>query len=91
MSDSNPMDCSTPGYSVPYYLPEFAQIHAIDSVVLSNNLILCCPLLILPSLFPSIRVLSNELTLAIRWPKYWTFSLSISPSNDIQGDSFRID
>ena len=92
MSDSNPMDCSTPGYSVPYYLPEFAQIHAIDSVVLSNNLILCCPLLILPSVFPSIRIFSNESALHIRWPKYWGFSFSISLSNEYSGlISFRID
>ena len=58
----------------------------------SNNLILCCPLLLLPSIFPSIRVCSNESVLRIRWPKYWSFSFSISPSNDYSGlISFRMD
>ena len=57
----------------------------------SNHLILCHPLLLLPSIFPSIRVFSNELALRIRWPKYWNFSLSISPSNEYSGlISFRI-
>ena len=58
----------------------------------SNHLILCCPLLLLPSIFPSIRVFSNELALLIRWPKYWSFSFSISPSNEYSGlISFRTD
>ena len=58
----------------------------------SNHLILCCPLLLLPSIFPSIRVFSNELALHVRWPKYWCFSFSISPSNEYSGlISFRID
>ena len=58
----------------------------------SNHLILCCPLLLLPSIFPSIRVISNESVLCIRWPKYWTFSFSISPSNEYSGlFSFRMD
>ena len=58
----------------------------------SNHLILCCPLLLLPSIFPSIRVFSNESVLCIRWPKYWSFSLSISPSNEYSGlISFRMD
>ena len=58
----------------------------------TNHLILCCPLLLLPSLFPSIRVFSNESVLHIRWPKYWSFSFSISPSNEYSGlISFRID
>ena len=58
----------------------------------SNHLILCCPLLLLPSIFPSIRVFSNVSVLCIRWPKYWSFSFSISPSNDYSGlISFRID
>ena len=58
----------------------------------SNHLILCCPLLFLPSIFPSIRVFSNESVLCIRWPKYWSFSFSISPSNEYSGlISFRID
>ena len=62
---------------------------SIESVMLSNHLILCCPLLLLPSIFPSFRVFSNELTLHIRWPKYWSFS--INPSNEYLGlISFRI-
>ena len=70
----DPMDCSKPGFPVLHYLPEFGQIHV--------HLILCCHLLLLPSIFPSIRVFSNELALCIRWPKYWSFSFSISPSNE---------
>ena len=58
---------------------------SIESVVPSNHLILCCPLLLLPSIFPSIRVFSNESVLCIRWPKYWSFSFSISPSNEYSG------
>ena len=57
----------------------------IESVIPSNHLILCCPLLLLPSIFPSIRVFSKESVLHIRWPKYWTFSFSISPSNEYSG------
>ena len=65
---------------------------SIKSVMPSNHLILCHPLLLLPSIFPSIRVFSNESVLHIRWPKYWSFSLSISPSNKYSGlISFRID
>ena len=64
----------------------------IESVMLSNHLILCHPLLLLPSIFPSIRVFSNESALPIRWPKYWSFSFSIIPSKEIPGlISFRID
>ena len=64
----------------------------IESVMLSNHLILCCPLLLLPSIFPSIRVLSNESAQHIRWPKYWSFSFSISPSSEYSGlISSRID
>ena len=60
--------------------------------MLSNHLILCCPLLLWPSVFPNIRVFSNESALPIRWPKYWSFSFSISPSNEYPGlISFRID
>ena len=58
---------------------------SIELVMLSNHLILCHPLLLLPSLFPSIRVFSNESVLRIRWPKYWSFSFSISPSNEYSG------
>ena len=65
---------------------------SIDSVMQSNHLILCCPLLLLPSIFPSIRVFSNELALCMRWPKYWSFIFSISPSNEHSGlIFFRID
>ena len=63
-----------------------------ESMMLSNHLILCCPLLLLPSIFPSIRVFPNELALHIRWPNYWSFSFSCSPSNEYSGlISFRID
>ena len=65
---------------------------SIESVVPSNHLILCRPLLLLPSIFPSIRVFSNESALRIRWPKYWSFSFNISPSNEHPGlISFRMD
>ena len=68
------------------------KLMSIESVMPSNHLILCHPLLLLPSIFPSIRVFSNELVLHIRWPKYWHFSFSISPSNEYSGlISFRID
>ena len=68
------------------------KLMSIESVILSNHLILSCPLLLLPSVFPSIRVFSNELALCIRWPKYWSFSISISPSNEYSElISFRID
>ena len=66
------------------------KLMSIDLVVPSNHLILCRPLFLLPSIFPSIRVFSNELVLCIRWPKYWSFSFSISPSNEHSGlISFR--
>ena len=65
---------------------------SIESVMPSNHLVLCCPLLLLPSIFPSIRFFSNELAVRIRWPKYWSFSFSISPSNEYSGlISFWID
>src|SRR5574337_286752 len=65
---------------------------SIELVMLSNHLILCRPLLLLPSIFPSIRVFSNEPALCIRWPKYWSFSFNISPSNEPPGlISFRMD
>ena len=68
------------------------KLMSIESVMPSNCLILCRPLLLLPSIFPSIRVFSNELALCIRWPKYWSFSFSISPSNECSGlISFRMD
>ena len=68
------------------------KLMSIESVMPSNHLILCYPLLLLPSVFPSIRVFSNESALCIRWPKYWSFSFSISPSNEYSGlISFRMD
>ena len=67
------------------------KLMSIESVMPSNHLILCCPLLLLPSIFPSIRVFSNESALHIRWPKCWSFSFSISPSSEYSGlISFRI-
>ena len=88
----DPMDCSTPGLPVHHQLPEFTQTHAHWAVMPSNHLILCRPLLLLPSIFPSIRIFSNESALHIRWPKYWSFSFIISPSNEHPGlISFRID
>ena len=87
-----PMDYSKSGFFVLQYLPEFALTHAIESVMPSNHVILCYPLLLLPSVFPSIRVFSNKSALHIRRPKYWSFNLSISPSNEYSGlISFRID
>ena len=68
------------------------KLMSIDSVMPSNHLILCHPLLLLPSVFPSIRVFSSESVLPIRWPKYWSFSFSISPSNEYSGlISFKLD
>ena len=88
----DPMDYSKSGFFVLQYLPEFALTHAIESVMPSNHVILCYPLLLLPSVFPSIRVFSNKSALHIRRPKYWSFNLSISPSNEYSGlISFRID
>ena len=79
----NPMDCSAPGFPILHHLLEFAQTHVCrvgDAIQPSR---FYCPLLLLPSIFPSIRVFSNELTIHIRWPKYWSFS--ISPSNEYSG------
>ena len=86
----DPMDCSTPGFPVHHQLPEFTQTHVHSDAI--NHLILCPPLLLLPSIFPGIRVFSSESGLCIRWPKYCSFSFSISPSNEYSGlISFRID
>ena len=83
------MDCSTPGFPVYWSL---LKLTSIDSVMPSNHLVLCCPFLLLPSVFPSIKVFSNEPVLCIRWLKYWSFSYSISPSKEYSGlISFRID
>ena len=76
------MDCSTPGFPVHHQLLELLKLMSIESVMPSNHLTLCCPLLLPPSIFPSIRVFSNESVFRIRWPKYWSFSFNISPSND---------
>ena len=87
-----PMDCSTPGSPVLHHLPEFAQNSSPLNVMLLNHCILCHSLLLLSSVFPSIKVFSNESVLHIRWPKYWSFSFSISPSNEYSGlISFRMD
>ena len=88
----NPMDYSTPGFPVLHQLLELAQIMSIESVMPSNHLIFCHPLLFPPSTFPSIRVFSNESALCIRWSKYWNFNFSISLSSEFSGlISFRID
>ena len=87
-----PMGCSTPGFPVHHQLSEPTQIMSIESVISSNHLILCHPLLLPPSIFPTMRVFSSESVLCIRWPKYWSFSFSISPSNEYSGlISFRMD
>jgi len=84
----DPMDCSTPGLPVHHSL---LKLTSIESVTPSNHLILCRPLLLPPSIFLSISVFSNESALCIRWPKYWSFSFSISSSNEYSGlISFRI-
>ena len=99
----DPMDCSTPGFPVHHQLSELTQTHVhwvcghdmwchIMLVMPSNHLIFCRHLLLLPSTFPSIRVFSNESVLCIRWPNYWSFSFSISPSNEYSElISFRMD
>ena len=88
----DPRDCSTPGFPVHHQFQDLLKLMSIKLMMPSNHLILCHPLLLLPSIFPSIRVFSNESVLRIRWPKYWSFSFSISPSNEYIGlISFRID
>ena len=88
----NPMDCSMPGFPIHHQLLELTQTHVHQLVMPSNHLSLCRPLLLPPSISPSIRVVSNESVLRIRWPKYWSFSFSISPSNEYSGlISFRMD
>ena len=78
-------------FPVLYCQPEFAKLTSIESVMPSNHLILCHLLILLPSIFPSIRVFSSESVLHTRWPKYWNFSFNISPSNEYSGlISFRI-
>ena len=85
----DPMDCSLPGFPVHHQLPGLVQtrVHQVGDAIQPSH-----PLLLLPSIFPSIRVFSNESVLCIRWPKYWSFSFIISPSNEYSGlISFRID
>ena len=79
------MDCSMLGFPILHYLSELLKLISIKSKTPSNYLILCCPFLLLPSIFPRIRVFSNELALPIKWPKYWSFSFSISPSSEYSG------
>ena len=86
------MDCSTSGFPVHHQLPEPTQLRSIKSVMPSNHLIFCCPLLLLPSILSRIRVFSKESVLHTKWPKYWSFSFSISPTNQYSGlNSFRVD
>ena len=87
----DPVNHSTSGLPVHHQLPEFTHTSSIKSVMPSSHLILCCPLLLLPSIPPSIRVFSNESTLHIRWLKFWNFSFSIIPSKEIPGLIFRMD
>ena len=84
------MDCSIPGFPSITNSQSLLKLMSIESVMTSKHLILYCPFLLLPSIFPSIRVFSNESVLHIRWPKYWSFS--ISHSNEYSGSiSFRLD
>ena len=88
----DPMDCSRPGFLSITNSQSLLKLRSIDLVMPSNHLILCHRLLLLPSIFSSIRVFSKESVLQTRWPKYWSFSFSISPSNEYSGlISFRID
>ena len=90
----DPMNRSTPGLPVHHQLPDPwpPKPMSIESVMPSNHLLLCRPLLLLPSIFPSIRVFSNESALPSRWPKYWSFSFSNNPSSEYSGlISFRMD
>ena len=86
------MNRSTPGLPVHHQLPSLPKLMCIELVMPSSHLILCRPLLLLPSIFPSFRVFSNESALPIRWSKDWSFSFRISPSNEYSGlTSFRMD
>ena len=88
----NPTDCSTPTSLSITNSRNLLKLMFIESVMPSNHLILCCPLHLSPSIFPSLRVFSNESALSIRWPKYWSFSFNITPSNECSGlISFRVD
>ena len=88
----DPMNRSTPGLPVHHQLPSSPRFMFIKSVMRSRHLILCRPLFLLPPIPPSIKVFSNESTLRMRWPEYWSFSFSIIPSKEIPGlISFRMD
>ena len=88
----DPRHCSTPGLPVHHRFPELAQTHIRRVGHAIQHLILCCPLLLLPSVFRSIRVFSSESVLHMGWPKFWSFSFSISCSNESSGlISFRVD
>ena len=88
----DPMNCSTPGLPVHHQLRSSPKLTSIESVMPSSHLILCRPLLLLPSIFPSIRVFSNESALRMRWPKYWSFSFNVGPSSEHPGlISYRMD
>ena len=88
----DPMDCSTQGFLSITNSQSLLKLTSIELVMPSNHLIFCCSLLLPPSIIPSTRVFSNESVLHIRWPKYWSFSFSISPSNEYSGlISFRTD
>ena len=88
----DPMDCSTPGSLSITNSQSLLKLMSIQSVMIQNHVILCRPLLLLPSIFSRISVFSNESVLCIRWPRYWSFSFRISPSNEYSGYlSFRMD
>ena len=88
----DPMGCRMPGFPVHHQLRSLLKLMSIKSLMPSKHLILCHPLLLLPPVFPSIRVFSSESVLSVRWPKYWSFSFSISPSNEYSGlISFTVD
>ena len=93
MSDSlQPHEPQHTRLPCPSLSPRVCSNSSIESVMPSNHLIFCCPLLLLPSVFPSIRVFSNESALHVRWPKYWSFSFGIIPSNEYSGlIAFRVD
>ena len=78
-------DCSMPGFPCPSPFLILLKLMSIEIMIPSNHLILYCPLLILPSIFPSVMIFPNELTLRIRWPRYWSFSFSVSPFNEYLG------
>ena len=81
----DPKDCNTPGFPVLHWLQSLLKFMSIELMMPSNHFILCCPLLLLSSILLSTRVFSNELALCIKWPKYWSFSFSISPSSEYLG------